>query len=111
MILIHWLISALAIVVAAYLLPGVTVDLVGAIILAVVLGLINTFIKPILFWLTLPINILTLGIFSLIINALLIMLAGYFVPGFSVSGFWSAFFFSILLSLINAVFGLWNKRA
>jgi putative membrane protein len=105
MSLIHWLLSALAIGIAAYLIPGVDVTLLGAIVLAVVLGLINAFIKPIISLLTLPINILTLGIFSLVINALLIMLAASFVPGFSVSGFWPAFFFAILVALVTALFG------
>lgn len=104
--LLHWLILAVAIGISAYLIPGVTVSPLGAIILAVVLGIINVFIKPVLFLLTLPINILTLGIFSLVINALLILLASAIVPGFSVSGFWSAFFFSIVLALVSALFGV-----
>lgn len=95
---------------AAYLLPGVEVTLIGALVLAVVLGLINIFIKPLIFVLTLPLTIVTLGLFSLVINALLVMLAAYVVPGFLVAGFWPAFFFAILLSLINAVFGIWAKK-
>ncbi len=110
MTIIHWIITALAIGIAAYLLPGVDVTLVGAVILAVVLGLINVFIKPIIGLLTLPINIITLGLFSLVVNALLILLAGMLVPGFTVTGFWPAFFFSILVSLINALFGALDKR-
>ncbi len=102
--LLHWLISALAILVAAYLIPGVTVTLVGAFVLAVVLGLINITLKPILFVLTLPITIITLGLFSLIINAALILLAAMIVPGFAVAGFWTALLFSIVLSLINLLF-------
>ncbi|HMP67644.1 MAG TPA: phage holin family protein [Candidatus Paceibacterota bacterium] len=100
----HWIFSTIAILIAAYLLPGVTVTLLGAVILAVVLGIINVFIKPIVLILTLPINILTLGLFSLVINALLIMLAAMIVPDFSVSGFWTALFFSIIVSLINTIF-------
>jgi len=100
----QWIISTLAILVAAYLLPGVTVTLLGALILAVVLGIINVFIKPIILILTLPITILTLGLFSLIINALLILLADKIVPDFSVSGFWTALFFSIIVSLVNTLF-------
>ncbi|MFA6050042.1 MAG: phage holin family protein [Candidatus Paceibacterota bacterium] len=111
MSIIQWLISALAIIVAANLVPGISVTLVGALILAVVLGLINVFIKPVLFLLTLPINILTLGLFSLVINALLIMLAAAVVPDFTVSGFWAAFFFSIIVSLITMLFGLGFKKA
>lgn len=104
MILIQWLVTALAIGVAAYLIPGISVDVPGALVLAVVLALINIFIKPFITLLTLPITILTLGLFSLVVNALFILLADYIVPGFSVSGFWAAFFFAILVSLINWLF-------
>jgi putative membrane protein len=106
MIFIHWLILVIAILIAAYLVHGVHVTLVAAIVLAVVLGLVNVFIKPIIGFLTLPINILTLGISWLVINALIIMGLGLVVQGFSVSGFWAAFFFSILLSIINAFFNI-----
>jgi putative membrane protein len=99
----HWIVSVLAIGVAAYLLPGVEVTIIGALVLAVVWTLINTFIKPVIFILTLPINILTIGLFSLVINGLLILLAAKIVQGFEVAGFWSAFFFAIILSLINMV--------
>jgi putative membrane protein len=100
----HWIISAAAIGVAAYVLPGVEVTLVGALVLVVVLALINVFIKPVIFILTLPITILTIGLFSLVINGFLIWLAAQIVPGFLVSGYWSAFFFAIVLSLINMIF-------
>jgi putative membrane protein len=106
MTILHWIVLTIAILVAAYLVPGVHVTLIGAIVLAVVLGLINVFIRPVVGILTLPINILTLGIFSLILNAVIIMLLALLVPGFGVTGFWAAFFFSIVLSLINALFGL-----
>ncbi len=102
--IIHWIVSAIAILIAAYLIPGVFVNVVGALILAVVLGLINAFLRPIITILTLPINILTLGLFSLVINALLIMLADYLIPDFSVNGFWAAFFFALVLSLVNSLF-------
>lgn len=103
-ILIHWLISTLAIIVAAYLLPGVSVDtFLTALVLAVVLGLINAIVKPVLFVITLPINVLTLGLFTLVLNALLIMLADSVTPGFSVDSFWWALIFSLLLSLINGL--------
>lgn len=105
MTIIHWLVSTLAILVAAYLIPGVTVTLLGAVVAAVVIALINVFLKPIVMLLTLPINIVTLGFFSLVINALLVMLASAVVPDFSVDGFWAAFFFAIILSLINWLFG------
>jgi len=106
----HWIVSALAIGITAYLLPGATVTLVGAIILAVVLGIINVFIKPVVSLLTLPLTIVTLGLFSLVINALFIILAAKVVPGFSITGFWTAFFFSIILSLVNALFGVGDSK-
>ena len=111
MSLIHWIVSTVAILLAAYLIPGVDVTLVGALVLAVVLALINIFIKPIILILTLPINILTLGLFSLVINALLIMLAGAIVPGFSVDNFWVALIFSVVLALVNWLFGGIKKVA
>jgi len=100
----HLFLSALVVLIAAYLLPGVTVNVVGAVVAVVVLTLVNMFIKPLVFILTLPINIITLGLFSLVINALMIMLVAYLVPGFGVAGFWSAFFFAILVSIINTFF-------
>lgn len=104
--IIHWIVSAIAIIITAYVLPGATVTLSGALILAIVLGLINMFIRPIIRFFTLPINVLTLGLFSLVINALLILLAARIVPGFAIAGFWTAFWFSIILSIVNAIFGL-----
>ncbi|MEA2701306.1 MAG: putative rane protein [Candidatus Parcubacteria bacterium] len=104
MSLIHWIVSVAAILIAAYLIPGVTVTLVGALVLAIVLGIINLFVKPVLTLLTLPLTILTLGLFSLVLNALLIMLAASIVPGFDVSGFWAALLFGVVLALVNAVF-------
>lgn len=100
----HLFVSAIAIIITSYLLPGATVTLVASIIVAVVLGIINIFIKPIVKFITFPITLLTLGLFSLVINAGFIMLAAKVVPGFSVAGFWTAFWFSIVLSLVNAVF-------
>ena len=105
----HWIVSAIAIAITAFFIPGVTVTILGALLLAVILGLINMFLKPILIVLTLPINIVTLGLFSLVLNALLIMLAAKITPDFTVSGFWSAFLFSIVLSLVNAFFGVGKK--
>ena len=100
----HLLLSAIAIAIAAYLLPGAEVTILGAFVVAIVLGIINVFIKPIVFVLTLPITIVTIGLFSLVLNALFVWLAAFIVPGFSISGFWTAFFFAIILSLINMLF-------
>jgi putative membrane protein len=105
---LHWLISAVAIGIAAYIVPGTEVTVLGAFITAVVLGILNLFIRPILIVLTLPITILTLGLFSLVINALLVMLASAIVPGFAVAGFGSAFLFAIVLMLVNWVFNAWK---
>jgi len=106
-ILILWLLSALAIMVTAYLLPGVRIDgFFPALVAAVVIGLINAFVKPVLILLTLPINILTLGLFTLVINAALVMLASALVPGFSVSSFLWALLFSIVLFFVNLALGL-----
>jgi putative membrane protein len=68
------------------------------------------FIRPILILLTLPITVLTLGLFSLIINALLVLLASLIVPGFSVDGFWTALLFAIALAVINWVFHMWSQQ-
>ena len=111
MIFLHLLVLFIAILIAAYVVPGVHVTLAGAIVLAIVLGIVNVFIKPIIGLLTLPINILTLGISWLFINALIIFALAYLVPGFGVTGFWAAFFFSIVLSLINALFHLGMRKS
>ncbi len=102
--IIHWLISALAIFVSALIIPGIQVGVISALVTAIVLGLLNIFIKPVLILLTLPVNILTLGLFTFVINALLIMLAGAIVPGFKVAGFGSALLFSIVLAIISMIF-------
>ncbi|NJC87282.1 MAG: phage holin family protein [Desulfuromonas sp.] len=100
--LIQWVVSGLAIIITAYLLPGVAVGgFLAALVTALILGLINAIIRPILILLTLPLNILTLGLFTLVINALLIMLAAAIVPGFAVRGFWWAFLFGIVLAIVN----------
>lgn len=105
-ILINWLVSALAILSAAYLLPGVHVaDFKAALITALVLGIINAVLKPILILLTLPITVLTLGLFTFFLNALLILLAAKIVPGFKVDTFLWALIFSVVLSIINSFLG------
>ncbi len=102
--LLRILLSALAVVVLAKILPGVGVDSYWtAILVAVVLSLLNFIVKPILIILTLPVTILTLGLFLLIINALIILLADYLVAGFSVNGIWWALLFSVLLSFLQSI--------
>lgn len=99
---IKWLIMAISILAAAYLIPGVVVGGIWtALWLAVFLGIINIVIKPVLIVLTLPINILMLGLFTFVINALLILLASSVIKGFEVSGFWIALLFSVVLSIIS----------
>ncbi|MBI2607495.1 MAG: phage holin family protein [Candidatus Doudnabacteria bacterium] len=101
--LIKWLITAVIILALAYILPGIVVDgFFAAVVAALVLGLINSFLKPIIVLFTLPINVFTLGLFTLVINAVLVMLASAIVPGFSVGNFWWALLFSIILSITNS---------
>lgn len=98
------LVNALAVFVSAYLLPGVYVDgLLPALFVAALLSVFNAFLRPILIFLTLPITILTLGLFIFIINAFLIMLVSRLVVGFSVSSFLSALAFSLVLSIANSL--------
>ena len=109
-LIIKWLCYALAIIFIAWLLPGIEVSsFVSALIVAIVLGLINVFIKPILMFITLPLNIITLGLFTLIINAFLLWLAGYLSPGFEVEGFWSALLGSIILSVLSTAINSMSK--
>lgn len=100
--LVRWLVTTVAVAVAAKLLPGIhTAGWVPLICMALFLGLINAFVRPVLLWLSLPFIVVTLGFFILIVNTLTFWLAGGLVPGFSVEGFWSAFFGSIVVSLVS----------
>lgn len=103
-LILRILLTAIAVVIIARFLPGVQIaNFTSAIIVAVVLGLLRVTVKPILIFFTLPATILTLGLFLLVINASIIMLADYFVDGFAVSGFWVALIFSLLLSLFQSI--------
>jgi putative membrane protein len=100
--LINILISGLAVFIASYILPGVTLDnFLTAIFVGLLLGIINVVIKPILILLTLPITLITLGLFTFIINALMVILVDALITGFSVNNFWTAIVFSLVLSLVN----------
>lgn len=100
--ILKWLVFALIIMFVGWIIPGFDVQNIWAALIAVVvIALINAFIKPLILLLTLPINILTLGIFTLVINALLFMFAAYLVPGINVDGFWSALLASILISVFS----------
>ncbi len=104
--LIRLLLSAIAVLICAYILPGVHVaGFLTAIVVAGVLAVINVLFKPILVVLTIPITIITLGLFLLVINTLMILLVSWLVPGFYVDGFWWALVFSVVLSIINSIFG------
>ena len=99
------LLTAAAVVILANILPGIHVqDYTSAIFVAIVLGLLRITVKPLLIIFTLPVTVLTLGLFLLVINAIIIMLAGNFVSGFVVDGFWWALLFSLLLSFLQSVF-------
>lgn len=102
-LLTYLLINCIAIVVAAYILPGVHVDTISTVILvAIVLGVVNTFIKPVLVLFTLPLTIMTLGLFTFVINALLVLLTSYLVHGFIVVNFWWALLFSLVVSFVSS---------
>ena len=100
-LLLRWVIYALAIVFVSWVVPGIEVEsFLSALLVCVILALINTFIKPLIQIITLPVNVLTLGLFSFVINALLLMLAGAVAAGFVVEGFVRALKGSILLYII-----------
>jgi putative membrane protein len=101
-LLVVWLINALALIAVAYLLPGIAVSSFGAaLVAALVLGLVNAFVRPILVLLTLPVTILTLGLFIFVLNGLLFWMVGTWLEGFAVAGFWSGVFGAILFSLVS----------
>jgi len=103
-LIIKLIINALAVMLGAYIIPGIAVDsFFSALLVAAVVGLLNTFVKPILVFLTIPITILTLGIFLLVINVAIIKVAGILISGFVVHGFWPALFFSLFLSIVGSI--------
>lgn len=98
----RWILFSVSIMIVSWIIPGIHVNgIIAALIVSIVLGIINALIRPFVMFLSLPINILTLGLFTLVINAGMLMLAGLITPGFTVDGFWSAFFGSIILSLLG----------
>lgn len=108
--LIRLFFTWIAIIIASYVLPGIHVtDFISALIAAAVLALLNTFVKPLLVILTIPITILTLGLFLLVINALIVMMGAKLVPGFTVDSFWWALGFSLLVSLIVSLLSGMDK--
>lgn len=101
---LKWFITTLAVLGGSYLIPGVSLDGVWpAIWVALFLGLVNVTLKPILIVLTLPINILTLGLFTFVINGALFLLISSVIQGFAIDGFLTAILFSIVLSILNSI--------
>jgi len=108
--LLNLLISAISVFIAAYIIPGVAVEgFKAALIFAVVLGAVNVFIKPVLILLTLPITVLTLGLFTFVINISIVVFVARIVPGFEIDSLLSAVLFSFVLSLVNSFLGLFFK--
>ena len=110
-IIIRLLVTSVLVMIISHLMTGVIVDeFTSALTVAIVLGLLNLFVKPILVILTLPVTIITLGLFYLVINAAMILVCDHFVDGFKVNTFWTAMLFSIILSLSQSiVFKLTNN--
>ena len=109
--LIQFLLNGLAVMLASYLLPGVHIEhYFHALLVSVVLYIANVIVKPILIVFTIPLTILTLGLFLFVINALVILLVDYFVSGFRVDGFWWALAFSLILSILNSMFSDLTKE-
>lgn len=103
--IVKFVLSAIAVVLISKLLPGVTViDYFTAFLVAVVLAVLNLFVRPLLILLTLPATILTLGLFLLVVNGLIILLVDHLISGFTVSSIWTAMLFSILLTILQSIF-------
>src|SRR5512136_3383388 len=103
-LLLKWFIMTLSVGIAAYLVPGIMVNgFFSALLVALFLGIVNTLVRPLLILITLPITILTLGLFTFVINAVLVLLASKVVHGFELRGFWWAMLFSIVLSIIQYI--------
>ncbi len=109
-LIIRWVVNAFALLAIAYILPNVEVAGFGAaLIAALILGVINAVIRPILLVLTLPVNILTLGLFTFILNGFLFWFAGSILEGFEVVGFWAAIFGALLMALVNGILSSWQR--
>ena len=105
------IITSISIFALSYLLTGISVDTFWtALIASVVLGLLNLFLRPILLLLSIPINIITLGLFTLVINALIVMIAAYFVSGLIIANFGWALLFSLIISIINSIITIFERK-
>jgi putative membrane protein len=112
MLMVNLVVGTLAVLISAYILPGVKVDnLLTAVVVAIVLGAVNMFIKPVLLLLTFPLTILTLGLFTFVINAFMVLLVSNLVPGFKVSGFLYALLFSFVLSIVSSFLHSLRKQS
>ncbi|MBU2621213.1 MAG: phage holin family protein [Proteobacteria bacterium] len=101
-ITIKWLTLTAAIMVTSYLVDGISVDgILSAFLAAAVLGILNVFLRPIALILTLPVNIISLGLFTFVINAFMLIITSKLIPGFNVNGFWAAVFGSLLISIVS----------
>ena len=106
-LLLIWFFNAMALLTVAYVLPGITVDgFTAAFVAALILGLINTLLRPLLILLTLPVTVVTLGLFILVINGLLFWFAGSVLKGFEVSGFWVGVLGALLYSIFSSVLAM-----
>ncbi len=104
--LVFWGVTALSLWVADELFDGISFDTSQSLFIAgLLLGIVNTFLKPLLVLLTLPLSVLTLGFFVLVINALMLLLVAWLVPGFFVAGFWSGFFVALFSFIVNSLIG------
>lgn len=102
-LIVGLIVNTLALLAVSYIIAGFSIaDLQTAIVAAIIIGVINTFIKPIVHLIALPITFMTLGLFAFVVNVLLLMLAAYLVPGFNIDGFLTAVLSSILLALVSA---------
>jgi putative membrane protein len=109
---IDWFLSALALYIVAAILPGFEVSsFVSALLAIIVIGLVNLFVKPIMFLLTLPLTILTFGLFTLVLNAGLLLLAGSVTPGFTIDGLGTAFLGSILFTALKLILHSLTKKS
>ena len=110
-LLVKWILFAIVIIFIAWIIPGISVSSFPAALLAcIIIALINTFIKPVVELISLPVNFLTLGLFTFVINALLLMLAGVISPGFEVKGFFSALLGSIILAIFSGIINNTDNR-
>ncbi len=112
-LIVRWLLNAVALLVVAFIFQNHGIVLTGfwaALKAALFLGIVNALIRPIVIILTLPLNILTLGLFTLVINAAFFSMTAWFISGFEVTSFWAALFGALLLSIINAILSSWVRK-